>query len=362
MYSSKWLCFLELILKSNFHKRRKHYRFAPFFISSHYKKLFAMKKNLFFLAFSLLVFATVFAQKDVVLNINHVLGNKNFSFRTKAVNNLGDTFTYSRFDYYLSKFTIIHDGGQETAVDPNLYIFVKEATNVNQLLGNYNVTDVEGIKFHVGVDSPNNNSDPTLWVAPHPLAPQNPIMHWGWAAGYKFIAIDGACNSSQNALFELHALWNKNYFEQTVMARGFTTGNTIQLYVTADGEKAVENIDLSSGPLYHGDNSIDLVALTNFRDNVFSATITNSIDENSIENKIKVYPNPSNGSFILNIENTTSQINAAKIVSITGQVIKEIELNKNGETTRFTMDGSGIYFLQLIKNNQLLCTKKLVVY
>ena len=78
----------------------------------------------------------------------------------------------------------------ETAI-PNKWVLVNasEATEVD--LGSHDVTNVEAVHFHIGVDSSVNHSDPASYPMGHPLAPVFPSMHWGWAAGYRFVAIEG---------------------------------------------------------------------------------------------------------------------------------------------------------------------------
>ena len=56
------------------------------------------------------------AQNDVILRINHKLDLETFALDAVAQNNLGNTFKATRLEYYISQFTIIHDGGVETIV------------------------------------------------------------------------------------------------------------------------------------------------------------------------------------------------------------------------------------------------------
>jgi hypothetical protein len=144
-------------------------------------------KKILFLLISILTFNKIHAQKNVTLIINHKLGANNFAFNTTAQNDLMQNFQITRVDYYISGIKIIHDGGQITPVQD--YILVKGSYSVSEPLGSMNVTNVEGIKFSIGVDSPANNEDPALKLGP--LAFQTPSMHWGWGAGYRFVALEG---------------------------------------------------------------------------------------------------------------------------------------------------------------------------
>jgi cytochrome c peroxidase len=49
----------------------------------------------------------------------------------------------------------------------------------------------ERIRFHVGLPAEINHRDPTQFPADHPLNPQLNGLHWGWAGGYVFLALEG---------------------------------------------------------------------------------------------------------------------------------------------------------------------------
>lgn len=51
--------------------------------------------------------------------------------------------------------------------------------------------DYKAVRFGVGVPQPTNNGNPNLLEPEHPLHPLTNGMHWGWATGYIFIAIEG---------------------------------------------------------------------------------------------------------------------------------------------------------------------------
>ncbi|MFM7639393.1 MAG: MbnP family protein [Bacteroidota bacterium] len=49
----------------------------------------------------------------------------------------------------------------------------------------------KALRFTLGLDSAINHGDPNQWGAEHPLNGNLTGMHWGWAGGYIFQAIDG---------------------------------------------------------------------------------------------------------------------------------------------------------------------------
>ena len=78
-----------------------------------------------------------------------------------------------------------------------------------------------------------------------------------------------------------------------------------------------------------------------------------SVEEfDSLEQGIKVYPNPSNGVFTLNNINNV-MLQRAEIYDINGRVIKTIKLNNKQVTQEINISNlaSGVYFMKLVSNN-----------
>jgi hypothetical protein len=318
-----------------------------------------MKKQILLAIVGSLMFTGANAQKDVYLNITHKLNTSNFAFNQTAVNDLNQNFRVTRVDYYISSIKIIHDGGLITVV-PNKYLLVKGSSNVNELLGNFNVTNVEGIKLSIGVESPTNNSNPTVWPSSHPLALQSPSMHWGWSSGYRFVALEGLAGNNFNTVFEMHGLWNANYFEQTQMATGVNTGNDVTIYLDADYVQAVKGINLQSGPIDHGSNATDLTVLNNFRDFVFSpgSSSTGIADFGQLSD-ISIYPNPSAG--IFHINNSISATGATRLVAIDNLGRTVIDKQLNPELNTISLDCSGAYTVVLFSNNEILGRRLVII-
>lgn len=312
--------------------------------------LIAMMANLFF----------GYGQKNVFLNISHKLGNSNFAFNQTSQNDINQNFKITRVDYYISSIKIIHDGGTETPV-PNRYILAQGNANVNELLGNFNVTNVEGVKFSIGVEAPTNTADPTQWLAPHPLSPQSPSMHWGWAAGYRFIALEGDAGAGFNTTFQMHGLGNANYFSQTQMAIGVVNSNSISINLDADYDKALKGIDVEAGPIDHGVDATDLTVLQNFRDFVFSprSSLTTGINKIEISNMVTIYPNPNDGKFKIDMSETLNLITHIEIMDMLGRQVKSLPVN-NGIIETELLD-KGCYFVQFKNDNEVIANKKFIV-
>lgn len=316
-------------------------------------------KKLLLIAGVLASFSQAIAQKNIVLRINHFLDTTPFAFNKKSVNNLGNEFNVTRMEYYLSKIIIKHDGGLTTAVN-NVYALVNAGANTDIELGTFNVTNIEGIQFSIGVDTPNNNADPSLWPASHPLAPKSPSMHWGWASGYRFAAMEGVAGIGMISTYEIHSLGNINYFSTSINKTATERNGKWIIAVDADYTKAIKDINVTQNLVSHGETDEAQKLLTNFRDLVFKpGTILTGINETKPTFDIGISPNPSNGTFVLTLSNQTNY-NKIIITDITGKICFEEQFNAKS-THNFNIKNKGIYFVQVYYNNTFIGAQKLVV-
>jgi hypothetical protein len=316
-----------------------------------------MKKLLFSLLLSLGVFFSQ-AQVDVYLNINHQLGQNSFAFNTGTANNLGNSFNVKRLQYYIAEVNLIHDGGQITTVS-NLWILADAGSALSESLGNYNITNLEGIQLGIGVESSYNHLDPSAYNMSHPLSPKSPSMHWGWAAGYRFIAFEGKTGSSLTQTFEFHGLGDGNYRKITIPTLGTLSGTDLNIDLNADYERAFENIDLSRGSnIVHGETGKAAVVLSNFATYVFTSSEGNSsigLNENKSVN-IDLYPNPSKGTVSLNGDLSGKSL---VVIDSHGKTIATKDLSSSLETIRIKT--AGFYLIQLFEDNKLLQSEKVLI-
>jgi len=233
-----------------------------------------MIKNILFCLVCCLFSLGMFAQNTVQLNINHQLGGADFGLNQAAENNLNNYFTVSRLEYYISNITITHDEGTETIIE-DLHILVDASESGVLDLGSFPITDVESIRFYIGVDPLVNHDDPAAFPNDHPLAPKFPSMHWGWAAGYRYIALEGKGGSPDNLqTLEIHGLGDSNYSETPSIPLTASADNgVVVINLDADYTKLLENIDVSGGLIVHGEDGAAKQSLGNFRVFVFSPTI-----------------------------------------------------------------------------------------
>lgn len=299
-----------------------------------------------------------FAQQNVYLKINHNLGTSPFQLSQTASNNNGEQFNVSRLEYYISQIILVHDGGTETTVS-NTWLLVNATTQLNELLGSFPITNLEGIKFGIGVEQAVNHLDPSSYPSTHPLAPQSPSMHWGWSAGYRFVAMEGNSGNNLNQIFQIHALEDNNYFEASLTTTGYMNGNDLVIELDADYEKALQNISVNQGLINHGGTGEAISLLRNFQQYVFTpSSNTVGIAPSVVQNhQLILYPNPTINGF--NISGDFPRDSRLSIASVLGEVVMDQEYVKGHVSTKNL--SPGLYFVSIAHKGQDLAIKKLII-
>lgn len=313
----------------------------------------------FLLAIALILPTSVlFAQAEVVLSINHQFGTSDYVHNAEVTTPGGYPMKVTRLEYYMSGFTLTHDGGQVTALD-GVHILVDAANPEPYSLGQVDgVTDLEGISFSIGVEEAYNHLDPATYDPSHPLAPQLPSMHWGWAAGYRFLAFEGQSGQNLNIPFEIHALGDDNYMGQDHDVSASVAGNELNINIDADYFELINNVDVSSGVIVHGETGIAVTSLLNMRSLVFSGAAPVSVGEN-LPFGFQFYPNPAEDVIVISPE---SSHEAYELIlrDARGQAVMQL----NAETGQRRLDVSqlpvGMYFLE-IRSGEQSAVEKLVI-
>lgn len=318
-------------------------------------------KNLFtflalFLSFGLL------AQNDVIVKINHKFGTSEFEMGTAVTCYAGYDVKVNRLQYYLNDFRIHHDGGQETIATQHFLINANNATELN--LGSFDISQVDSITFSVGVHPDRNHLDPSSYTSTHPLAPQNPSMHWGWTAGYRFIALEGKAGTNTNTLYQIHALGDDNYKTLTVPASGNLNGSTVNISIDADYFGMFKGIDVTTGVITHGEYGESITLMDNFAKEVFfpEGEIPVNIIDPAFEGKFQVQPNPSFNTATTVVLNLPIADNyQLTLTDIMGRVIDTQKVNSGEQSIEISTRHSGVYFIHLWKDGEPVAYKKWMV-
>jgi len=122
-----------------------------------------------------------------------LLGNgEDFAFDKDVITLAsGNEITSTRVSYLLSKFYVIDENGDKIQFK-GTYGYIDISDNENTI----NISDIsegkyKGFGFTLGLDSSINHGDPSSYPITHPLNAVKNGLHWTWATGYVFIAVEG---------------------------------------------------------------------------------------------------------------------------------------------------------------------------
>jgi hypothetical protein len=318
-----------------------------------------MRIALHFILFILCSFS-ISAQSSVNIQINHLLDGEAFENEVASTNDLGNDFMIDRLQYYLSGFSIKHDGGQLIEVE-DLYVLVSLLGSTDPTvieLGEYEIESLESVLFHFGVDYDANHADPSLLHPSHPLAPKFPSMHWGWFAGYRFIALEGMSGPNMDQELQFHCIGDE-FYKQMEYEVSMSGESTFNVEIDAEYKNLLEGIDVSGGLIIHGNLAEINDLATNISENVFTTSTSTSTTDSELVNLFEAYPNPVvNG--LLNVKTDISSTNnSLRVQDPFGRVVFNGSQSAN---TQIELSNPGIYFLSIIDNRgKTLATRKVVV-
>lgn len=255
---------------------------------------------------------------DLTLAIDHRMQGNVLQAGTTYAMNDGAWYFKPRFmKYYIAEITVVHDGGKRTPLT-DVYVLVDALGQKRYPLGSYDVTSVEALEFHIGVDKQRNHLDPTLYPPEHPLALKNPTMHWGWTAGYRFLAVEGSAGTTPNVVsadVQVHAVGDELYRKITMPVIGTPTSSGTEINLVAEYSNLFTNLDVTFGLIFHGYGEETIVMSNNIATRVFSSPTT-SVPDLVSGARIAVWPNPA--ATRVNVRADAQQVAFASIIDACG--------------------------------------------
>lgn len=316
------------------------------------------------LQFILLFFCTLSlsAQSSITIKINHLLGGEPFELEMDSKNDLENDFMIDRLEYYLSTFSIVHDGGQVTPIE-DLYVLVdmgnKQGPVESRLidLGTFDIQNIESVNFYFGIDEEANHADPSLWPINHPLAPKFPSMHWGWAAGYRFIALEGLSGPNIDQNLEFHCIGDE-FYEEMSFPVSMSGEDDYVVEIDAEYANLLSAIDISNGKIIHGNLGDIQTLASNLKEKLFTVAEVTSVEDSELVNSFNVYPNPSTNGFISIMTDAVGNDNVVTVFDVMGRIVSSTSPN----TENLNLIESGLYYVSLMDNQgKTLATRKVVV-
>lgn len=311
----------------------------------------------------------LFAQQNVELVINHGIDNQTLEFEsTQATNSSGVTYDVNRLEYYLGSIVLTHDGGQETALADDFYILVNAADGISTIdLGNHDIENIEALNFAIGITEGHNHDDPAAWPNDHPLAPQDPSMHWGWAAGYRFIAYHGTIYDAQGEasnIFEYHAVGDELRKEVALEATGEMIDDILTITLDTDYNPIMQDIDIIGNNIIHGGGALMGKMMKNMKDfGVFTPkAISTDISEINKDYQLTNYPNPFSESTVISYEFPNVEQLSMRITDVNGRTI--VEQNNLASKAQLELNNqlnAGVYYCSFYAKSGFLAKTQLLV-
>lgn len=301
------------------------------------------------------------AQKNIFMDVAPMFQNSNLEMNVNYTTWNGKTFKLDHFDYYLSNVELTYDGGQTILIDS---VFLVEPQNHTLLLGNFNISQIETIKFIVGVPKPLNTQagieakDISLYPESHPLSFQTPSMYWGWAFGYMHMIIGGYADDngdgSLESYFELHNLGNAN--QQSVQMNNIIQTNIsndqINVNINCQVDRWVNNIPISTVGIMHDEIGVNATILDNvITETVFIQPANAGLESFNTQSKI-YFQNQSNGISVFWKE--IKNLNHILVCDLNGRLIKKVESNLENGDLQLELIESGYYLVQFFNENNRL--------
>lgn len=312
-----------------------------------------MKKII--IALLLTVSTSVCMSTEVNLNIDYNVDGEVFNLNQQYTNSKGIKYKVIRLEYYMCQFEL--DGQPLNGT----YVLANGNTS-KYFLGNLDIEQVETVQLSLGVEKVNNiGVDPNMYDVFHPLAPKNPSMHWGWAAGYRFWAIEALTDpdgdGEYDKSFQYHILGDESFRTLSLDVNADKENGKIDIMVDFNIQKLLAPVDMAQFGIFHEfyNNSKEVQELV---DNITTSGAISSQAVTSVEvvnNNLTISPNPTTE--YLNVGNEYLNSNY-DIVSMSGN--KVLSGNIISNQIKLEAIPTGTYIVRIFDNNGVLNTAKFV--
>lgn len=331
-------------------------------------------KHLSSLLLALLLAFSARAQtpNQVILSFSHRAGEDSLVLNETVFNIWnGKAVSLSRADFYISEVEVYHltPPIHNTPLTDQYLLVSAKYPDTEFDLGAWPVDAVHGVNLHFGVPKSVNHNDPAAWPNGHPLAPKNPTMHWGWSAGYIFMAINGKVDNDNDgipeAYFEYHSLGDTLYRRTEISGGNLAQNGVLHLNFVLDYVQLFKNLDLDPYLYVHGSGALNRTMLTNAATQKFITlpvlTNTGNLSENS--QRVQTAPNPADADTQISWDLPHAGPLRLIVTNTLGQTVHTATgLPNSGalrlETAELPM---GLYQCGFYENGSLVARKKLVV-
>ena len=309
-------------------------------------------------------------ENNVVFNFYHKAGNQPLELgsTTFPVWN-GKIMTLKRAEFYISEIKLLRADSSVLSLD-DVYLLVNAQEPGNSYpAGQWDVGNVIGITLHLGVDSAHNHLDPSTYPVGHPLGHQKNPMHWGWLAGYRFMAIEGRVDNNSDGNpesdLEFHNIGDPLYKTVQLSGSAQAKNGTLQLNIDLDYARLFQNMSLSGNLIQHGGGPANDLMMENAAHESFLKWTQSSSGSEVLANaqNVRITPNPCTTEARIRYELAGSGQLDMVLTNTLGQPVQSSgNLPPAGVSVVNTSScTNGIYQCAFYRNNRLIARKQFII-
>lgn len=186
------------------------------------------------------------------INFENSVGEQPLDFVTTYTNASGETYTISKFNYYISNI-VLTKTDNSTYTEPESYHLVQASDPGSSVItiSKVPLASYKSVSFMIGVDSARNCSG----AQSGDLA-QNKNMFWTWSTGYIMVKIEGSSPQSgaddKSLILHMGGYYGVNRAQRTVNL-DFTGGATANVSETV---QPLVHLSVDASKLFEGTNTI----------------------------------------------------------------------------------------------------------
>lgn len=199
----------------------------------------------------------VSASSEIQVNIQALWDGQEINKDSLFVLDSAYSIQLSDVKFYLSDITLITKDSQEVTAGFRKYsenVFLYQMGRENAFSLDLDPNEFVAIRFHLGLDSALNYSNPNIYAANHPLS-RNQDMYWDMT-NYRFLVLEGRANypdaDAWNHYMSYH-LGGDEYLRMVTVPIDIDLkeGQKKSLSLTLDVKNFFENIDITTFFSFH---------------------------------------------------------------------------------------------------------------
>ena len=329
-------------------------------------------KRLFTAFFLFAISGSLLAQtmNTVIFSFSHKAGNDPLVLdQTVFTIWNGKKVMLSRAEFYIAQPGIHGPDSSVVPLSEQFLLVNAKAPATEFNLGQWPVETAYGATIHIGIDSSHNHLDPASYPVEHPLAPKNPSMHWGWAAGYFLLAVQGRVDNNNDGVpeswFEFHTLGDTLFKTVELTGTAAAQNGILRLHFDLDYARLFQNMSMTGDLIEHSSKGPCAALMANSATQGFITMASTPLSQTVVVNAqyIGASPNPAGDHTLIRYQLPGSGSVDMIVTNALGQTVYiGTGLAASGSVPLETAAWpGGIYQYAFYEKGRLLARKQLVV-